>query len=100
MKQNRKWLFNFLYGWIWLSFLLNPIQAWSFEVPPLTGPVVDQVGLISSSVKNQLEHSLYQAQVLKPADVSNASGDASAAVMQPVQLQVLIISSLDTSLYL
>ncbi len=38
------------------------LQTQAFEVPKLTGPVMDQVGLLSPQAKAQLEQSLYQFQ--------------------------------------
>lgn len=56
--------------------------AWAFDVPPLTGPVVDQVGLLSASTRQQLENVLQQTY--------RSRGP---------QVQVLIVSSLgDTSI--
>jgi uncharacterized protein len=62
--------FLFLFG---LCF-----QAQAFDVPRLSGPVIDEVGLLSSSEKSQLEQSLFQFQQA-----------------QKIQLQVYITSSLN-----
>ncbi len=53
-------------------------QTWAFEIPQLTGPVVDQVGILSQSTQNQL------TQILQQAHQNNGP-----------QIQVLVISSLD-----
>ncbi|MGZ3725343.1 MAG: TPM domain-containing protein [Pseudobdellovibrio sp.] len=58
-------------------FLGVGVQADSFEVPALTSPVMDEVGLLNSSTKNQLENSLY--------DLRKNNG---------IQLQVYIVKSL------
>lgn len=58
-------------------FLGVSFKAHSFEVPSLSGPVMDEVGILSSSTKRQLEQSLYN---LKQ--------------QQQVQLQVYITKSL------
>lgn len=62
------------------SFLLlvaTALPAVAYEVPALTGPVIDEVGLLNASTRRQLEESLYQ---LKQT--------------QNVQLQVYIAKSL------
>lgn len=56
---------------------LFALSAWSFEVPPLTGPVVDQAGLLSSSEQNQIAQRLYA--------IKAETGE---------QIQVLIVPSL------
>ncbi len=53
------------------------IQAKDFETPPLTGPVVDQVGLLSASNQNQI------AGLIRQAHENNGP-----------QVQVLIVTSL------
>lgn len=62
-------------------FFLSVATAFSavaYEVPALTGPVIDEVGLLSASTRRQLEDSLYR---LKQT--------------QNVQLQVYIAKSLN-----
>lgn len=61
-----------------LTLLLgfSPI-ALAFEIPPLTGPVIDEVGLLNENTKRQLTNSL---QILKQ--------------QQNVQLQVYVAKSL------
>lgn len=53
-------------------------QTQAFEVPALTGPVMDQVNLISPQTKNRLEQSIRQLQQT-----------------QQIQIQVFIVSSLN-----
>jgi uncharacterized protein len=52
-------------------------QALAFDIPTLTGPVMDEVGLLNSSTQRQIENSLFE---LRRA--------------QGVQLQVYIVKSL------
>lgn len=53
-------------------------QAQAFDVPALSGPVIDQVGLLSPQTKNQIEQSLFQFQR-----------------EQKIQIQVFVTSSLN-----
>lgn len=64
---------NFFFSFL----LILGLQSQAFEIPALTGPVVDEVGLLNASTKRQLEESLYQLQK-----------------SQGVQLQVYITASL------
>lgn len=44
-----------------LSFILSlSLTAWAFKVPSLTGPVIDEAGMLSNSARQQIEQSLYQ----------------------------------------
>lgn len=52
MQLNRSILFIF--------FFCLSVSAWAFEVPSLTGPVVDQASLLSKSAKSQIEEVLYR----------------------------------------
>ncbi len=62
-----------------LLFILGLcFQTQAFEVPALTGPVMDQVNLISPQTKNRLEQSIRQLQQT-----------------QQIQIQVFIVSSLN-----
>ena len=61
-----------------LFFLLFSFSLYAREVPRLTGPVVDEANLLSSSTKNSLESLLYRYK----SDTSN-------------QVQVLIVESLE-----
>ena len=53
------------------------LKTWAFDMPQMGGPVVDQVGLLSSQTKNQLSQILFQAR--------ENNGP---------QVQVLVVSSL------
>ena len=66
-------LISFLFLTIGLCF-----QTQAFDVPSLTGPVIDQVGLLSADTKNQLEQSFYQFQQT-----------------QKIQIQIFITSTLN-----
>lgn len=47
------------FSFSFILILCLGISANSFEVPRLTGPVVDEAGLLNSASKNQLEENLY-----------------------------------------
>lgn len=66
---------NFV-SFIVISLSLS-FSAWAFDVPTLTGPVVDEVGLLSKNTRNQLSELLHS--------VNRNKGP---------QIQVLVISSL------
>lgn len=50
-------LFSFVFI---LAAFLGPSKSLSFAVPPLTGPVVDQVGLLSAAQAQQLAQRLFE----------------------------------------
>lgn len=46
--------------YFFIGFCLFARQAKAFDVPALTAPVIDEVGLLSQATQNQLNQSLYQ----------------------------------------
>lgn len=64
--------------YFFVLFLILASRVFAFEVPPLTGPVMDQVGVISPQARTSLSEILLKL---------NAKGKA--------QLQILIVETLD-----
>ncbi len=70
-------MINKLFFLILTSFVINFVIL-AKEVPALTSPIIDEVGIISSTTKNQIEKILYQ---LKET--------------QKIQFQIFIVESLE-----
>lgn len=66
-----------IFSFLFLIFFSLGFQARAFDIPPLTGPVVDQAGLLSPVTRQKLSQALAQAHQNKGP-----------------QIQVLIVSSL------
>ena len=61
----------------WLILLGLSLTTWAFKVPSLTGPIVDEVGLLSPNARAQIEQSLF--------NLKNTGGP---------QLQIFVTNSL------